>query len=97
MMLALLVPLLLCAPMVVADVKPAEVELSSNSDVGEVSEEYLARGFNWIGDRFLGVVESLVPDERAGRANGVEGIYRERRVKIGFVVEDAVSRGRIQL
>ena len=48
-------------------------EINLSSDVAQ-NNEYLTRGFNWIGDKFLGVIESFIPDGRTGRANDVEGM-----------------------
>lgn len=46
-------------------------EISSNKDV-TTKEEYLQKGFDWIGDKFLAVLETFIPDERTERSN-VEG------------------------
>lgn len=44
-----------------------------NSDVSK-KEKYITSVLDWINDNILGSIESLIPDQREGKSNTVEGI-----------------------
>ncbi|OXU30500.1 hypothetical protein TSAR_011537 [Trichomalopsis sarcophagae] len=76
-LLVLLVPISTSGEKKVTDVK-------TSNEVSKV-DEYLTRSFDWIGERFLGILDSFVPSERSGRANSVEG-RRRKKLKLNKYV-----------
>lgn len=64
-LLVLLVPISTSGEKKVSDVK-------TSNEVSKL-DEYSTRRLDWIGGRFLGILDSFIPNERSGRASSVEG------------------------